>query len=78
MFTLCDCNNITNSYVAHCEQKPNRSRNQKKIAQCKRALRKKSKISELRVQKLKLDKQIIFRWGIQIKVPGNFFFPLDQ
>ena len=38
VFTLCDCDNITNSYVAHYEQKTNRSRNQKKIVQCERAL----------------------------------------
>ena len=36
-FTLCDCDNITNTYVAHCEQKTNRSRNKKK-AHCERAL----------------------------------------
>ena len=36
VFTLCDCDNITNSYAAHCEQKINRSH---KIAQCERALR---------------------------------------
>ena len=30
VFTLCDCDNITNSYVAHSEQKTNRSRNHKK------------------------------------------------
>ena len=34
VFTLCDCDNITNSYVAHCEQKTNRNRNQKKITLC--------------------------------------------
>ena len=38
VFTLCDCDKITNSYVAHYEQKKNRSRNQKKIAQCEQAL----------------------------------------
>ena len=30
--------NITNSYVVHCEQKTDRSRNQKKFAQRERAL----------------------------------------
>ena len=30
VLTLCDCNNITNSYVTHNKQKPNCSRNQKK------------------------------------------------
>ena len=30
VFTLCHCENITNSFVAHCEQKTNRSGNQKK------------------------------------------------
>ena len=31
VFTLCDCGNITYSYVAHSEQKTNRSRNHKKL-----------------------------------------------
>ena len=30
VFTLCNSDNITDSYVAHCEQKTDRSRNQKK------------------------------------------------
>ena len=30
VFTLCDCDNITNSYVTQCKQKTNRSRNQEK------------------------------------------------
>ena len=30
VFTLCDCDNIINSYLAHYKQKLNRARNQKK------------------------------------------------
>ena len=48
VFTLCDCDNITYYYVAHCEQKTNRSRNQKKIGQCERALQKRNPEIKLR------------------------------
>ena len=38
VFTLCDCNNITNSYVTHCKQKTSQSQSEK-IALCEQALR---------------------------------------
>ena len=44
VFTLCNCDNMTNSYVAYYKQKTIRRRNQKKIAQCERALRKKVRL----------------------------------
>ena len=39
VFTLCNCDNITNSYLAHCKQKLNRSHNQKKFTKCEWALK---------------------------------------